>query len=152
MRRRRLPHSLQDLNPSQGTFGADFWIWSTCPSKDLRPLDVMDFPNSVSINTRLGVHVPTRRRLLVAVKVSGVFRHSWNMGNYPFDRHVLTIAIENTNAPASEFAYRADRAASQPSRDIALDGWRISRIRNKGADIRLRHDLRRSGVCRAEAE
>ena len=60
------------------------------------------------------------------MKVSGVFRHSWNMGNYPFDRHVLTIAIENTNAPASEFAYRADRAASQPSRDIALDGWRIS--------------------------
>jgi hypothetical protein len=123
--------SLQDFDPGRGTFGADFWIWSTCPSKDLRPLDVMDFPNSVSINTRLASTFERGSVFWSYVKVSGVFRHSWDMSNYPFDRHMLTVIIENTNAPASEFAYRADRAASQPSRDITLDGWRIS-----GFDIR----------------
>jgi hypothetical protein len=118
--------SLQDLNPAQGTFGADFWIWSTCPSKDLRPLDVMDFPTSVRIDTRLASTFERGDVFWSYVKVSGVFRHPWNMSNYPFDRHALSIVIENTNAPASEFSYRADRAASQPSRDIALDGWRLT--------------------------
>src|SRR5262245_51140138 len=96
--------SLHDLSPSSGTFGADFWIWSTCPSKDLRPLDVMDFSTSVRIDTRLASTFERGSVFWSYVKVSGVFRHSWNMSNYPFDRHVLGIVIENTNAPASEFA------------------------------------------------
>jgi hypothetical protein len=118
--------SLQDRDPSRGTFGADFWIWSTCPSKELRPLDVVDFTNSVQVETRLASTFERSGVFWSYMKVSGTFRYAWSMNNYPFDQHVLRIVIENTNAPASEFAYRADRAASQPSRDIALDGWRIT--------------------------
>jgi hypothetical protein len=118
--------SLQDFDLSRGTFGADFWVWSTCPTKDLRPLDVMDFTNSVSVDTRLAATYERKGVFWSYMKVSGVFRHQWNVGRYPFDRHTLRIIIENTNAPASEFAFRADRASSQPSRDIALDGWRIT--------------------------
>ncbi len=118
--------SLHDLDPGRGTFGADFWIWSTCPSKELRPLDVVDFTNSVQVETRLASTFERSGVFWSYMKVSGTFRYAWNMNNYPFDQHVLRIVIENTNAPASEFAYHADRAASQPSRDIALDGWRIT--------------------------
>ncbi|HEU4687255.1 MAG TPA: hypothetical protein VFS23_02785, partial [Vicinamibacterales bacterium] len=120
--------SLQDFDFARGTFGADFWVWSTCPSKELRPLDVMDFTNSVRIDTRLPSTFQRGDVFWSYLKVSGVFRHHWNVRRYPFDGHVLRIEIENTNAPASEFAYRADRAASQPSRDIVLDGWRITRF------------------------
>ncbi|MGH9148104.1 MAG: hypothetical protein ACRD1Q_15440, partial [Vicinamibacterales bacterium] len=41
----------------------------------------------------------------------------------------LTVVVENTNAPASEFTYTPDTAGSKPSRDIVLDGWRINAYR-----------------------
>ena len=34
--------------------------------------------------------------------------------------------MENTNAPASEFSYRADRRGSRLGRDINVDGWQVS--------------------------
>ena len=60
------------------------------------------------------------------VKASGTFRHHWDVRNYPFDRQVLRIAIENTAAPASVFSYEVDKEGSKPSRDIKLNGWRLT--------------------------
>ena len=33
--------SLHDFDFARGSFGADLWFWSTCPSADLRPLDAI---------------------------------------------------------------------------------------------------------------
>jgi hypothetical protein len=118
--------SLHDFDMAKHTFGADFWIWSTCPAKDLRPLEVMDFVNAVSLETRLASTLDRKGVTWSYVKVSGIFRHEWNVTKYPFDRHALRVLIENTNAPASEFAFRADREGSQASRDLVLDGWRVT--------------------------
>ena len=111
---------------ARDSFAADFWFWSTCPSSDLRPLDVMDFVNSVQVQSRLPSTTEVSGKYWSYVKISGVFRHQWREENYPFDRHVLRVVTENTNAPASEFTFTADHAGSKPSRDIALDGWRIT--------------------------
>jgi hypothetical protein len=118
--------SLHDFNMAAGSFGADLWIWSTCPSKDLRPLEVMDFVNAVKVETKLSSTYERSGVFWSYVKVSGSFRHQWDATRYPFDRHTLEIVLENTNAPASEFAFRADRQSSQVSRDILLEGWRIT--------------------------
>ena len=121
--------SLSDFDLARGAFAADFWFWSTCPSADLKPLEVMDFVNAIQIQTRLPATSERSGKHWSYVKVSGVFRHQWRAENYPFDRHVLNVLLENTNAPASEFTFTADTAGSKPSRDIALDGWRITDYR-----------------------
>ena len=117
--------SLHDLDPARRTFGADLWLWSTCPSKDLRPLDVMDFVNGNPVRTSLAATSERAGVYWSYVKVSGVFRHDWNLRSYPFDRQMLKIVIENTDAAASAFTYEVDRAGSRPARDIRLDGWRL---------------------------
>ena len=45
--------SLYDFDFAKGTFGADLWLWSTCPSADLKPLDVMDFVNATQVTRSL---------------------------------------------------------------------------------------------------
>jgi hypothetical protein len=121
--------SLRDFDLARGSFAADFWFWSTCPSADLKPLEVMDFVNAIQVQTRLPSTSERSGKSWSYVKVSGVFHHQWRAENYPFDRHVLTVVLENTNAPASEFTYTPDTAGSKPSRDIVLDGWRITDYR-----------------------
>jgi hypothetical protein len=118
--------SLYDFDMTRGSFGADLWFWSTCPSADLHPLDTIDFVNAQHVTTSLAA---TSRRSGVYwsyVKVSGTFRHHWDVRNYPFDRHVLRIEVENTNAPASAFVFTPDEQGSKPSRDIRIEGWRIT--------------------------
>ena len=118
--------SLHDFDPAESSFGADLWLWSTCATPDLRPLDVMDFVNAKEVRTSLAATYERSGVYWTYVKASGTFRHAWEERNYPFDRQVLRIVGENTNAPAAEFSYTADREGSKPSRDIELDGWRIT--------------------------
>ena len=118
--------SLHDFNMTTASFGADLWVWSTCPSRELRPLEVMDFPTAVRVDTRLESTLERNGVWWSYLKVSGVFRQHWDVRRYPFDRHVLRITMENTNAPASEFSYRADRRGSRLGRDIGVDGWQVA--------------------------
>ena len=118
--------SLHDFDLARGAFGADLWLFSTCPSPDLRPLEVMDFVNAISVARSLAATSERSGSWWSYVKVSGVFRHDWDVRSYPFDRHTLRIVVENTNAPASAFAFVPDLKGSKPSRDIRIDGWRIT--------------------------
>jgi hypothetical protein len=88
----------------------------------------MDFVNAISVQKSLAASSERSGLEWSYVKVSGVFRHHWDVQSYPFDRHTLRIVVENTNAPASAFSFHADREGSKPSRDIQLDGWRITRF------------------------
>ena len=120
--------SLHDFNLANGLFSTDFWLWSTCPSPDLQPLKVVDFvnANTKDIQTSLDATYKRRNGYWSYVKVSGPFRYDWDVHNFPFDRHVLQITLENTNAVAEDFIYTADKKGSKYSRNISLDGWRIT--------------------------
>ena len=118
--------SLYDFNMSAGSFGADLWVWSTCPDQKIKPLDVSDFVNANQLQTRLASTYNRSGTFWSYVKVSGTFRHHWNVRSYPFDRQELQIVMEHTADPASTFSYTADREGSRPSPEIDLDGWRIT--------------------------
>lgn len=120
--------SLQDFDLANGLFSADFWLWSTCPSPDLQPLKVVDFVNADTKDIRTSLYATSKRgnAYWSYVKVSGPFRYSWDVRNFPFDRHVLQITLENTSAVAEDFIYTADKKGSKYSRDISLSGWRIT--------------------------
>ena len=48
------------------------------------------------------------------------------MSNFPFDRHTLTIAFEETTKNSSEFVYTTDFKNSGYQPNIDLDGWQIT--------------------------
>jgi hypothetical protein len=121
--------SLYDFDFASGSYGADLWFWSRCPSPDLKPLDVMDMVNATEVTRSLAATSERGGAFWSYVKVSGVFRHAWDVRNYPFDRHELEMIVENTNAPASDFSFVADREGSKVSRDVVIDGWKIEGFR-----------------------
>jgi hypothetical protein len=121
--------AVDNFDTARGTFSADFWFWSTCPSTGLRPLEVMDFVNGTRIERRLASTVDRSGISWSYVRVAGTFRHNWDLRSYPFDRHLLRVFIENTDAPASAFTYVADHEGSKVSRHIGLFDWRITEFK-----------------------
>ena len=118
--------SLYDFDMTRGSFGADLWVWSTCPDETVKPLDVADFVNANQIQTRLPATFNRSGTYWSYLKASGTFRHTWNVASYPFDRQGLRIVIEHTADPASKFSYTADHEGSKASPEINVDGWRIT--------------------------
>lgn len=118
--------SLHDLNISAKTFAADMWVWSNCLNPELTPLQSMEFVNANQYEGKLDYSEEKGGVMWSQRKVTGTFRHNWDVHNYPFDRHTLVIEIEEAALDTSGFVYEADRANSTYSPEIHLDGWKIT--------------------------
>ena len=120
--------ALYDLDPAKGSFGADLWLWSLCPSPELSPLSRVKLPGA-----RPGAEIGDLGGEAVAGGyyesrfVRGVFRHHWDMRRYPFDRQRLVIRIEETEFGAAQLVFAVDTADSFVAKGAVaeLGEWRV---------------------------
>jgi hypothetical protein len=120
--------SLHSLDPAGGTFDADLWLWSVGPSPARNPLQSMEFINADRVttlleNSTLRGDVVWRQR-----KISGTFRHNWDLRNFPFDRQTLTIVLEEGTSDTDTLVYDPDAAKSGYRPQTELRGWQITGI------------------------
>ena len=117
--------SLHDLDPAKSSFGADFWIWSDHVNANIKPLKTMEYINARQTSVSLYDSEPKGQIVWAQQKVQGTFRTHWDMKNFPFDRHRLSIFIEEGLVDTSHLVYAADTKESNFSRDIAIDGYTL---------------------------
>ena len=115
---------LHDIDSAAGTFKADLWLWSVCPTKDLEPLKTLDFLNGVDVRTSLDNSLPRGASWWSTRKVSGTFREGFELDSFPFDRHPLTIRLEAEQGDSGPRLV-ADSAHSGLDPGIGLPGWRL---------------------------
>ena len=59
--------------------------------------------------------------------MDGTFRYDWDERNFPFDRHTLTIDLEEGVADVHRFVYEPDTANSGVDPELELPGgWRMT--------------------------
>ena len=131
--------ALRDLNLAEKSFAAEFWVWSVCPSEDLKPLKSLKVLNVqklessyalTSISKNLTGAFPTKKELYWSqIKINAIFSYSWNVSNYPFDRHTLTIPIQEAIQDADQFVYTPDFEHSGYQLSSDLTGWKIAGFR-----------------------
>jgi hypothetical protein len=120
--------SLRDFNVSDGSFTAELWLWSTCPSKKLQPIKTLEFVNANEVTTSHYAASRVNGVYWAEEKVTGTFRYNWDLGDYPFDRHTLELQIEDTFSPVGELVFDPDVEGSKVSNDLSLNGWRVAKL------------------------
>lgn len=116
--------ALHSFDPSADTFGADLWLWSVCPSADAQPLQTMEFITADDAAVLLDVPGDP---YWANRNVNGTFRHEWDERNFPFDRHTLTIELEEGVKDVRGFIYDPDSANSGVDPDLLLPGgWKMT--------------------------
>ncbi len=130
--------SLRDLAPATKSFGADFWVWSNCRSKTLKPLETMEVVKGKDIQTAYdntqerpdsaAPAKPEKKIYWAQRKISATLRHDWAIENFPFDRHTLEIPLEEAQADATAFVYMPDVENSSYKLDMKVDGWKIKKF------------------------
>lgn len=136
--------SLSDLNLTAGSFNVEFWAWSVCPTKDLKPLESLEIIDAVSVQRNYdsvveksnvnGLFKSTSTVYWAQQKIAAKIRHSWDVRNFPFDRHTLRVVLEETLKESREFVYQPDVKHTDYRKEIMLDGWKIRELRVKAGD------------------
>lgn len=134
--------SLRDLNLAEKQFSSDFYLWSVCPSEELQPLKSMKVLNVEDFDLFKAAYDSTLKRKDLPKwfypkqevywsgrKIRATLYQSWNVSNFPFDRHTLTIALEETTKNSSQFVYTPDFEHSGYQPNMNLDGWEITHFK-----------------------
>jgi hypothetical protein len=117
--------NLHALNPARGTFGATFWVWSVDPGA-FSALRTMEFVNADQAAVNLENTEPRGAVSWSQRKITGTFRHDWDLRNFPFDRHTLEILLEEGVQEESGLVYVADAANSGHAVRGVVEGWRVA--------------------------
>lgn len=121
--------SLGQVKLDQGTFDADFWLWSVCPDKESEPLKTMEFTNAVKYEPSLDSTFEVKKLWWASRKISGTFRQDFSMTNFPFDSQTLIIDAGEGVLDASGMLYEADDENSIAYPGITVRGWDIRDFR-----------------------
>lgn len=120
--------AIYDLNVAAGTFGADLWIWSVSTSPTRDPLQTMEFVNANQIHERLENIIERDGLYWRQHKITGRFRHDWVLRDYPFDRQVLKIVLEEGTYDAASVVYDPDMRNTGYQATDNVEGWRVTGI------------------------
>lgn len=117
--------SISQVDTAAGTFRADFWMWSICPTADLEPLKTVEFVNGFSTQGSLDSTLRRDGQWWATRKVSGVFRQDFSLRNYPFDEQPLLIEMEEGVLDIRDLVYIGDASNSGLNPAVDLPGWRL---------------------------
>lgn len=120
---------MHDLDVAKKTFGTNFWVWSICATEQRQPLKSMEFVNANSTSAVLDSVLPRGGAFWSSRKISGAFRDDFDVRNFPFDRHDLTVSMEEGVEDTRQLVYEVDQAKSGYDPRIAVAGWRIAGFR-----------------------
>lgn len=120
--------SVHDINFVNGTFGADFWIWANYNDPQLQPMKTLELINAKSYTEMLPLTQDKNHFIWSQKKIQGTFRYHWNMTNFPFDMHRLTIIIEESQDDIDKLLYKVDLKNSKYDKNIHIPGFIIKNL------------------------
>lgn len=127
--------SLSDVDTAAGTFNADFWLWSVCPTEKVEPLKTMEYVNGIDVKGELDSTIERGKQFWAIRKVSGSFRQDFSLASYPFDSQTLQIDLEEGVLDTRDLKYVADEAESKVEPAVSLKNWKVSSFRITATDL-----------------
>ena len=88
----------------------------------------MEFVNADQITKRLENLTERDGLYWRQRKITGRFRHAWVLRDYPFDRQVLKIVLEEGTEDAASMVYDPDTRNTSYQATGDVEGWRITAI------------------------
>lgn len=126
---------LSEFDLVKKSFQIDFWMWAISP-KYSGPLKTLELVNASASKEQYDQTLTTtdpyhnfgadRKVFYSQRKFIGTIRSDWDEENYPFDRHVLLVEMEDANNDATAIVYLPDTQNTRISEGVKLDGWKVT--------------------------
>jgi hypothetical protein len=121
-------NSVYDLDLANKSFTADFWIWYNYSNDSINPLESVEISNAKEFEFVMTDVEKVGNINWATHKCRAVLKKEWDLRNFPFDKQVLEVHLEDAIEDVSSLIYVADSVNSKYDNEIKLDGWVIKRF------------------------
>jgi hypothetical protein len=127
--------SLADISETQRRFEIIFWVWLLPPTSDQTPdpVKTLEIMNAVTTERQHLVTTDTPSGRYSQVKLRASVRNPLDFTDFPFDRHVLQVVIEDAERDVRTLEFVPDTPASGRapvvlSQDLEPPDWDIGEL------------------------
>jgi hypothetical protein len=123
-------NKVQDLNFRENRYTLDFYIWFRWKAQgklaDYKPLESFEIINGRIDATRSVVEKKIGEFSYATARVTATIAETWDLTDFPFDRHRPQVRIEDSGLTALDLQFVADQANSRLGDEIDMAGWTAS--------------------------
>jgi hypothetical protein len=117
--------SLYDLDFPANELNVDFYVWYNSKNDSLRLLETFELINAKDF-TKMG---ETSERIgeivYESMRCKAKIKKEWDVRDFPFDKQMVEIIIEDIDKDNTELIFIPDTAASMIDEGVHLEGWEI---------------------------
>jgi len=128
---------IHNLDIRSQYFDAEFYLWLKW--KGAYSAERYEFPDAIKVDRLFEVpEEDTSGFRYISVKIRGTFVNPMDVSDYPQDKHILTIAIEDYNWTEAHLKYEIDTVNTKMEQQPEEDEWKLRFI---GAEVASRELL-----------
>jgi hypothetical protein len=117
--------SIHDIDFKQKEYAINFWLWLKYKNKDFNFLQNLEVPQAKTVEKSFSTVDSSGDQIYMQMKLQCVMKDSWRIGNFPFDRQSLRLAIENSQYDSRSLIFVSDTIGQHFDPRFTLRGWRI---------------------------
>ncbi len=114
-----------DINLSDKSFSAQFWVWFNYKNEELKPLETLEVTNAKEVESSLDFVEPKNGIFWAGKKVKAVVKKDWDIRKFPFDSQTMRIELEDSNSDIESLVYVADTENTKLDPEFVLPNWTI---------------------------
>ena len=120
--------SLHDINFHDKEYTARFWLWFTHSNPKFNFLNQIDIPNAKSVETPEKIVSDKGKVRWELMKMKCTMKQPWSVEDFPFDRQLLNIQIENVLWEKNDLIFKPDTKGSKLDKTMAVEGWIVDKF------------------------
>lgn len=118
--------SLYNLDLSDKSFTTDFWIWLNHDIDSISFENSIEIPNAKETSFSMFLNEEKGNGYWVTEKCHAIVKADWDISDFPFDKQILRIEIEEADKDITDLVYVADKQNSKIDEELKLRDWIIT--------------------------
>jgi hypothetical protein len=117
--------SIHDIDFKQKEYAITFWLWLKYKNKDFDFLKNLEVPQAKTVEKSFSTIDTSGEQVSMQMKLQCVMKDSWRIENFPFDRQMLRLSIENSQYDSRSLIFVVDTVGQNYDPRFTLRGWTI---------------------------
>ncbi len=125
--------SIHDINFKDQEYTVTFWLWLSYAKADFDFMDNLEVPLAKTVTRSFATTDTVNGKIHVLMKLQCVMKDSWKIDDFPFDKQVLRLSIENSQYDSKALVFVPDTSGKHFDPRFTLQGWSIDSFRMSSA-------------------
>ena len=121
--------SIHDIDFKQQEYTVDFWLWMKYKKPDFDFSHNLEVPLAKTVDKYFETIDTTGEGVFILMKLQCVMKDSWQITNFPFDKQVLRLSIENSQYDSKSLVFVQDTLGKHFDPRFTLPNWSIDTFR-----------------------